>query len=78
MKDSILDSGENKPYVGGIGGLRETCACQHQLFGLRETDLLRIKVKMRPIDLVESPQQIFRCSIHIVAAGIVGEIISQG
>lgn len=78
MKDSILDSGEYKPYVGGISGLRETWACQHRLFDHSETYLLRIKVKMRPVDLIEPPQQIFRCSIHIVAARIVREIIPQG
>lgn len=32
---------------------------------------------MRPIDLIETPQQIFRGSIDIVATGIIGEIISQ-
>lgn len=78
MKDGILDSGEYKSYVGGIGGLRETWARQHRFFDNSETDLLRIKVKMRPVDLVEPPQQIFRRSIHIVAARIVGKIIPQG
>lgn len=29
MKDGILDSGEYKSYVGGIGSLRETWARQH-------------------------------------------------
>lgn len=78
MKDGILDSGEYKAYIGGISGLGETWARQHRLFDHSETDLLRIKVKVRPVDLVEPPQQIFRCSIHIVAARIVGEIIPQG
>lgn len=78
MKDSILDSSEYKSYVGGIGGLRETWARQHRLIDHRETYLLRIKVKMGPVDLVESPQQIFCCSIHIIAARIIGEVIPQG
>lgn len=78
MKDGILDSGEYKSYVGRIGSLRETWARQHWLFDHIEIDLLRIKVKMRSVDLVEPPQQIFRCPIHIVAARIVREIIPQG
>lgn len=55
MKDSILDSGEYKSYVGGISGLREAWVRQHRLFNYRGAGLLRIKVKMRPVDLVESP-----------------------
>lgn len=78
VKDRILDSGEYKSYIRGIGSLRETWAHQHKFLNRSEIALLRVKIKMRSVDLVEPPQQIFRCPIHIVAARIVREIISQG
>lgn len=39
--------------------------------------LLWVKIQMSPIDLVESPQQVFRRSIDIVPSRVVGEVIAQ-
>lgn len=32
---------------------------------------------MPPVDLIKPPQKIFRSSVHIVAAGIVWEVVDQ-
>lgn len=59
-------------------------SCQSLGFGMYrvyrgrgQERLLRIQVEVRPIDLVETPQQIFRRAIDIVAARIIRKIISQ-
>ena len=33
---------------------------------------------MCPIDLVESPQEILRCSVDVVTARVIREVIAQG
>ena len=40
-------------------------------------NLLRIKVQVRTINLIESPQQILRRSIDIVAARVVREVVAE-
>jgi hypothetical protein len=39
--------------------------------------LLRIEVQVCSIDLIESPQQVLCCSIDIVSARIIREVVSQ-
>ena len=37
-------------------------------------DLLWVKVQMRPVNLIEPPQQIFRRAIHVVASAIIRKV----
>lgn len=81
MKNRILDGGKHEPDVGGIRGLGQTghSSVPAMLGGLGGgmERLLRIKVEVGPIDLIETPQQIFRRSIDIIASRVVGKIIPQ-
>lgn len=40
-------------------------------------DSLRVKVEVGPVDLVKPPEQVFRSSVDVVTARVVGEIIAQ-
>jgi hypothetical protein len=40
-------------------------------------DILRIEVQVGPINLVESPQEIFGRPVDIVSAGIVGKVVGK-
>ncbi len=41
------------------------------------SDSLRVEIKIRSVYLVESPQQVFRSSVHVVAAGVVWKVIAE-
>lgn len=44
----------------------------------RETaSLLRIEVEICTVDLIESPEQVFGRSIHIIATRVVGEVVAE-
>lgn len=40
-------------------------------------DLLRVKIQMCPIDLIESPKQVLRCSVDVVATRVIWKVVSQ-
>lgn len=42
-----------------------------------QSRLLRVKIKLSPVHLVEPPQQIFGRSVDVVATRVVGEVIPQ-
>ena len=39
--------------------------------------LLWIEIEMSAIDLVESPEQVFRCTIDIIAARVIWKVIAE-
>lgn len=51
--------------------------CQQQEKVKWTSDLLRVEIEIRSVDLVESPQQVFRSSVHVVAARVVWKIIAE-
>jgi hypothetical protein len=40
--------------------------------------LLRIKVELSPVYLIESPEQILGSTVHIVATRVIRKVVSQG
>lgn len=38
---------------------------------------LRVEIEMRPVHLVESPEQVFRGAVNVVAAGVIREVVPK-
>ena len=43
----------------------------------KKQNSLGIEIKMRPVHLIEPPQQILCCAIHIISSAVIWEIVSQ-
>ena len=43
-----------------------------------QVHILRIEVQVSSVDLIESPQQVLRRSVHVVPTRVVREVIAEG
>ena len=41
-------------------------------------NLLRIKIQVCSVHLIETPKKILSCAVHVVAARVVWEVVAQG
>jgi len=61
LQNRLLDSRKCQPYVRRVSHLNE----------------VGIEIYMSTIHLIESPKQILRGPVHVIASGIVREVIAQ-
>lgn len=69
--------GEDEPDIRCVGGLCETVERSALPLRQRAWYILRVQIEMRPIDLVEPPEQVFGGAVYVVAPRIVGEVVAQ-
>ena len=43
----------------------------------KEEILLRVEVEMCSVDLVESPEEVFRSSVDIIATRVIREVVAE-
>lgn len=81
MEDGLFNGGKDQSDVRGISGLGKTRNGQSLLIcvdGLMPVWYsLWIEIEVRTVHLVESPQEIFRRPVDIVAARVIGKVVAQ-
>ena len=43
----------------------------------REHNILGVQIQMRPVHLVEPPEQVFCCAVDVVSPRVVWEVVAQ-
>lgn len=79
LKDGLLDCGEYRPNTGRVGRLGNTMVpCQlpkPSIHAMGKIRLLRVKVQVRPIDLLEFPVKELDRSLYVGTATVVREVV---